>query len=710
MKMNKIVKRQNNVENVLDKRAMDTKLNALYTRKENAFSTIEYLKANAAIEVSLKAADSVTSALGRIGYVAGSQVGLITNVFAVASVLIDETYNQQFCYPGTDIVSMELLKKVFLTVNTQPQAGKDTYNSIFTEEGDNANIILVENKQGRQLRLARALKHDINDFADELSFLSSLKKADLVKIGRDLEKIGRVMQELEIDSAKKPTIKDGILELTKFMNTFGCSLASNYMGRERHKKAIRIEDNFATIIAEKKSKEGKVTTKFSYKFDEFDKLENALDKANKAFEDFSKAYYADIEKRVPQEEMEAYMNIHADEINTDLNKKKKEIFRNEINGCYIEDGASVLKKAIAAEQETILNKLVDMYSLSNMNLFNQFKSAYKVKVNELNASLPEGEKITNNVIDTIKYMAIKSVHMIYEYFALKGDVATLGVDELASNLRSAMYRYGADYGLTPEATFLIAAAAGWLRVNNSDFNNAEKFVEKPSYSYKALALMFTNEFKFYFNPEAMNRPVDVILPLGCELEIGAYMFFEDGQAELDLVDGGTGYATLKKDNFTGYVRADVTEDGDVEFIKIFDAYEYNDEIEFLLLDSIVDMSTNDFVFDVDAQDVEASFMKSTKKLERRDANPDKNIESNYEQISETFTKFNKYMKLGLDENLPLSFRVKDKNLFLKNSESGRIIMLGRFIGIQSRENGVAMNDYNDIISFPSTRGALLILK
>ena len=705
MAMNKTVKRQENVESVLDRKAMDTKLNALYTRKANTFSTIEYLKANASIEVSLKAAESVTSSLGRIGYVAGSQVGLITNVFAVASVLIDEAYNKQFCLPGTNKVSMKLLSKVFLTLNSEPVNGKDSYNSIFTEEGDNANIILVENKQGRQIRLARALKADINRFAEELSHVSSLTKNDLVNIGRDLEKIGRVMQELEIDSAKKPTIKDGILELNKFMNTYGCSLASNYMGREKHKKAIRIIDNFETIIAEKQSKEGKVKTKFSYKFEEFDKLEDALDKANKRFDAFSREYYAEIQKRVPQEEMEAYMEMHSEEITADLKAEETKIFREEINGCHIVDGASELKRAIAEEQEVILNKLVDMYSLSNMNLFNQFKSAYQVKINELNENMPEDEKITAGVVDTMKYMAITAINMIHEYFSLKGDVATLGVDELASNLRSSLYRYGADFGLTPEATFLIAAAAGWLRVNYSNYNNAEKFIEKANYSYKALSLMFTNEFKFYFNPEAMNKAVDVLLPLGCELEIGAYMYFEDGQVELDLVDGGTGFATLKRDNFTGYVRAGVTEDGEVEFVKIFDAYEYDEDIEFLFLDSIVDMSTNDFVFDVDAQDVEASFMKSTKKLVKVDGD-----ENNYDQISETFTKFNKYMKLGLDETLPLSFRVKDKNLFLKNSESGRIIMLGKFIGIQSRRDGMAMNDYNDIISFPSTKGALLILK
>ena len=67
---------------------------------------------------------------------------------------------------------------------------------------------------GRVMELVKATKNDIKVFDERISNAGTLYQEDLCKIGRDLEKIGRLMQELEIDSAKKPTVKEGMKEIS----------------------------------------------------------------------------------------------------------------------------------------------------------------------------------------------------------------------------------------------------------------------------------------------------------------------------------------------------------------------------------------------------------------------------------------------------------------------------------------------------------------
>lgn len=678
-------RRMNNTNqtNVLAEMAKKEEFEALLTRKYNNESIVNYLKTNADYKISLKDASCIPSSLGRLGYVAGSLVGIITNVFAVASVLMSKEYNQQFCYPGTDIIDLDLLLKVF--VDAGRTASVDGYEECFME---GENIILVENKQGRLCRLARALKSDIQTFATKISNLRKITQDDLVKIGQDLEKIGRVMQELEIDSAKKPTIKDGILALDKFMNVYGCKLASTKMGGDGD-RAIHILNNFDELIEAKNNKQK--LPAFQYEIESFEVLADAKTKIAEQIEFFKKSNPEATE----------------DELATEAFKIKSRC----INQCYIVDKASVLKREIIASQKEELQQLVKYYTMSDMALFEQFKTAYAAKVGEINATRDEDNKITAEQINTMRKMCIIAINMINDYFRLKSiDVQTLSIDELASKLRSALFLKGlelfsyvgdeSDDAL--ELTFLIAAECGWNKIAN--YRGQDKITLKKRYSYKALSLLFTMEFKNFFNPTALYVKTNVNLPVGAEIELDSFISFENGEAEITLENGkvGTAYVGGKSDLYTGDVLVTV-EDNDVVFYKLPTPYEFDADVDFILLDNTVRMENGRNVLNIETEgNSKEKFEAASMPLNSVDIEG-----ADYTFVSESFKAFNDFVKIAVTTN-DIQFKNLNNHLYIINRDKGVAAILGKYTqGLEVRDR---LDSYNDVISFPSLRGALIVLK
>ena len=306
------------VANKMRKEMSDNMIqDALVARNLNNYETIKYLKANKKTEIELNQPGSVVRALARLGYVAGSMVGIITNLVEVSGVLMDNEYNTQFIKEDgtTDLIK---LRKVFPTVGTK--GNREGYAAIFMEA--NNNIFLVENLQGRQMRLVKALKSDITTFVEQLEMSSVFTQEDLVRIGQDLEKIGRVMQELEIDSAKDATVKEGMMEITEFMSAYTCKLAS---------KKLTVSHNFAEIVANKKADaKHKKDVKFTYSIDDYLPLDNVYDYAKEQFELFVAA-----NPNASQEE---------------LVKAKTDAIKDAMKESLIKDSATELKEYMVQQQ------------------------------------------------------------------------------------------------------------------------------------------------------------------------------------------------------------------------------------------------------------------------------------------------------------------------------------------------------------------------
>lgn len=637
---------------------------ALVARDLNNYETVKYLKANKKTEIELNNSSDIVRVLARLGYVAGSMVGIITNLVEVSSVLMDNEYNVQFIKEnGTaDLIK---LRKVFPTVGTKGNG--EGYEAIFAES--NNNIFLVENLQGRQMRLVKALKSDIAIFVEKLETTKVFVQEDLVRIGQDLEKIGRVMQELEIDSAKDATVKEGMMEITEFMSAYTCKLAS---------KKLTVSHNFAEIVANKKADaKHKKDVEFKYAIDDYLPLDNAYDEAKKQFELF----------------VEANPNSTHDE----LVKAKTDAINKAMKDSLIKDSATELKEYMVQQQANFMGQLVEMYKMSNMKLFEDFLA--------LNIDKDV------NIVRYVKKMVIIACEMIHNHFKYAKHMPMAKVDELAVKLRNAIYTLGESKGLTPEETFRIACNAGWFKISMHE--GEEKFIPLNNYRYTAIAAMFTNELKWHFNADAMYSTIEVEIPDGYEIAPGTPFYMENGEYEVELEDGSSDFIfCTEEDDYTGIVIAKVI-NGEAVFVKYVNEYEY-EPVEFIMFDEVCDLTQAANIYDAqNATDEQISNAVTTiteTNTNGMDAEEKELAEkADAIKLKESFNLWTNVIELSLtkkDEYALHTIKLSNKTYLNIRKGEAASRMLGR-ISHAFKTN--AMSEYTTIDTIVCAKGAIAIL-
>lgn len=637
----------------------------LVARDKDNYDIVQQLKTNKGTEIELKNPGTVIRALARLGYVAGSMVGIITNLVEVSGVLMDNEYNKQFLKEdGT--VDLIKLRKVFPAVGTEGNG--EGYAAIFMEA--NGNILLVENKQGRQMRLVKALKSDITIFVEQLKMSSKLTQEDLVRIGQDLEKIGRVMQELEIDSAKDATVKEGMKEITEFMSAYTCKLAS---------KKLTISNNFADVVANKKADaKHKKDVKFTYAIEEYLPLDKAYDEAKKQFELFVAA------------------NPNATQ--EDLIKAKKDAINDAMKESLIEDAATELKGYMVQQQANFMGQLVEMYELSNMKLFEEF----------LALNIDKDIK----AIHKVKKMVIVACEMIHNHFRYAKYIPMTKVDELAVKLRNAIYTLGESEGLTPEETFKIACNAGWFKI--TEYKGEENFSMVNNYRYTAISAMFANELKWHFNADAMYSTIEVEIPDNFAIAIGTPFYMENGECEVELEDGSTDFMfCTEEDDYTGIVIAKVI-GGEAVFVKYVNEYEF-EQVEFLMFDNVCDLTQAANVYNANAATSEVIVNSVTTMTETNTYGMD----AEKKELEEKSDAVRLQKSFGLWSNaIELSVSKKDKyslhtikiggklHLNLRRDSDAASRMLGRVSHIVKNNK---MHEYNTIDTIVCAKDAIAIL-
>lgn len=637
----------------------------LVARDKDNYDIVQQLKTNKGTEIELKNPGTVIRALARLGYVAGSMVGIITNLVEVSGVLMDNEYNKQFLKEdGT--VDLIKLRKVFPAVGTEGNG--EGYAAIFMEA--NGNILLVENKQGRQMRLVKALKSDITIFVEQLKMSSKLTQEDLVRIGQDLEKIGRVMQELEIDSAKDATVKEGMKEITEFMSAYTCKLAS---------KKLTISNNFADVVANKKADaKHKKDVKFTYAIEEYLPLDKAYDEAKKQFELFVAA------------------NPNATQ--EDLIKAKKDAINDAMKESLIEDAATELKGYMVQQQANFMGQLVEMYELSNMKLFEEF----------LALNIDKDIK----AIHKVKKMVIVACEMIHNHFRYAKYIPMTKVDELAVKLRNAIYTLGESEGLTPEETFKIACNAGWFKI--TEYKGEENFSMVNNYRYTAISAMFANELKWHFNADAMYSTIEVEIPDNFAIAIGTPFYMENGECEVELEDGSTDFMfCTEEDDYTGIVIAKIINDEAV-FVKYENEYEY-EQVEFLMFDNVCDLTQAANVYNANAATSEVIVNSVTTMTETNTYGMD----AEKKELEEKSDAVRLQKSFGLWSNaIELSVSKKDKyslhtikiggklHLNLRRDSDAASRMLGRVSHVVKTNK---MSEYTKMDTIVCAKGAIAIL-
>ena len=638
---------------------------ALVARDLNNYETIKYLKANKKTELEIKSPSSIIRALARLGYVAGSMVGIITNLVEVSGVLMDNEYNTQFIKEdGT--ADLTKLRKVFPTVGTK--GNDEGYEAIFAE--CNNNIFLVENLQGRQMRLVKALKSDISIFVEKLETTKVFVQEDLVRIGQDLEKIGRVMQELEIDSAKDATVKEGMLEITEFMSAYTCKLAS---------KKLTVSHNFDDIVANKKADaKHKKNVKFTYAIDEYLPLDNAYDYAKQQFELFIAA-----NPNASQEE---------------LVKAKKDAIDKAMKESLIKDSATELKEYMVQQQSNFIGQLVEMYELSNMRLFEEF------------LSLNIDKDIT--AIHEVKKMVIIACEMIHNHFRYSKHMPMTRIDELAVKLRNAIYTLGEVKGFTPEETFRIACNAGWFKI--TEYKGEQNFSLLNNYRYTAISAMFSNELKWHFNADAMYSTIEVEIPDNFAIAPNTPFYMENGECEVELEDGSTDFMfCTEEDDYTGIVIAKVI-NGEAVFVKYVNEYEF-EQVEFLMFDNVCDLTQAANVYSAGAA-TDEQIINAVTTMTETNTN---GMDAAEKELAEKADAERLQKAFGLWSNaIELSVRKKDKyalhtikisgklHLNLRRQADDASRMLGR---VSHAVKANKMSEYNTMDTIVCAKGAIAIL-
>lgn len=638
---------------------------ALITRDAETYNEVLKLKANKGTKIELTNPGSIVMALARLGYVAGSMVGIITNLVEVSGVLMDNEYNTQFIKEdGTaDLIK---LRKVFPTVGTK--GNEEGYSAIFMEA--NNNIFLVENKQGRQMRLVKALKSDIAKFVEKLEMSKKFTQEDLVRIGQDLEKIGRVMQELEIDSAKDATVKEGMKEITEFMSAYTCKLAS---------KKLTVSHNFAEIVANKKADaKHKKDVKFTYAIDEYLPLDNAYDYAKQEFELFVAA-----NPNASQEE---------------LVKAKKKAIDKAMKESLIKDSATELKEYMVQQQANFMGQLVEMYELSNMRLFEEFLS---LNIDKDVAAIHE-----------VKKMVVIACEMIHNHFRYAKHMPMTKVDELAAKLRNAIYTLGEVKGFTPEETFRIACNAGWFKI--TEYKGEQNFSLLNNYRYTAISAMFSNELKWHFNADAMYSTIEVEIPDNFAITPGTPFYMENGECEVELEDGSTDFMfCTEEDDYTGIVIAKVI-DGEPVFVKYVNEYEF-EQVEFLMFDNVCDLTQSANVYSAstatDEQIINAVTTMTETNTNGMDAAEKELAEkADAERLQKAFSLWSNAIELSVskkDKFALHTIKIGGKlHLNLRKQADAASRMLGR---VSHAVKANKMSEYNTMDTIVCAKGAIAIL-
>lgn len=622
---------------------------------------------------------NIVRTLSRIGYVAGSLVGIITNLVDVSSVLMSNKYNKQFLCKNekgqhTTKVNMFLFSKVFSCLG-QGNGTLKGYQEIFKNyetEDLKQKVYVAKYVDGRVMELIKATKQDIEIFVQQISNAAELYQEDLVKIGRDLEKIGRLMQELEIDSAKNPDIKEGMKEITQFMNGYGCKLAS---------KKVKLVNNFEDIVVAFKLGKDVKEMKFEYKFEKYISLEQVPALIQKAFA-----------------EIDANPQLTAEQ----KTKKKSNEQRKILNESVIIDPAFDLKKEMLKQTQVDLEVLVTCYANSNMNIFKRY--SYE-------AALVQGKE---EACKEVLRFAILATDIMNSHFAYKGKITMSKLEDVAKTLRNAIYSLGEKHGLTPEQTFRLGVAAGWKRVYNNKITAC-------NFKFRAIESLFATELKWDLNPEAMSSAIELELPEGYGVPINSALKFENGSCEVTLSNGETGFITcVSEEDFTGIAIAEV-----VNGVPVFNKYQNRylfERIEFISFDNIVDYYAPEHAFS-NKEEVKAACKAvvtapNTKNLGASDKERvETEFHNKFEGIIRGFTNFMQRALLEKDKLALSTFRFdvneNPKNPLMKTYLTIKVIGQdsGKAIGrLSSHVKHKEFASYQSVDTIICPAGALAILK
>lgn len=473
--------------------------------------------------------------LAVMSYSYGSLVGVTTT--GVSLGLTVASNPEQFFTNG--VLNYFKIRKVFKNIGLKRIAGY-RYESVFVT-GKNKDVAI--NKFGRLAEFVRVSRHEVQEFDNRLKNIdvNACTVEDLKLIAKDLDVIGRAMQELAIDVTKDKS-KDIGYNVMSFIE----------VKTKTHSRLIK-------------------TGAFSNNID--DVINEHID--NKK-----------IESKYALTGDYLYLN------DADVRNKT------EMSAAIVEDIAGEMMEQINNGYGSAFEELIELFKLSNDSMYKKYTDLLEIAMKALEpaefeayaAKLIKERRITTKeeltALKNTNEYALKAAHMIRcarvalssitsLYGVKQGEVTVDSkyIKEVGKKLRAGLYTEGAKIGFDPKSVVKMAIAASFCYINET----TNKISKKQRPSLTELWTIFPKEFVIDYvtgNSDVTLNDMLTVKHTSYDLCLGDELVFDEGMAETEW-----GYVVIT-DNYTG--KAIVTKNG---LEAVVDHYSY-EPTDILFLGSV----------------------------------------------------------------------------------------------------------------------------
>lgn len=486
-------------------------------------------------EIDCSLLNNNQKSLAVMSYSYGSLVGVTTT--GVSLGLTVASNPEQFFTNG--VLNYFKIRKVFKNIGLKKIAGY-RYESVFVT-GKNKDVVI--NKFGRVEEFVRVSRYEVEEFDNRLKQvdINACTVEDLKLIAKDLDIIGRAMQELAIDVTKDKS-KDIGYNVMSFIEV-------RTKTHSRLVKAGKFSNNIDDVINEHIDNK-KIESKYALTTDCF------------------------------------YLS--------DANTSNK----TEISKAIVEDVAGEMMEQINAGYGSAFDELVELFKLSNDSMYKRYTDLLEIAMKALEpaefetyaAKLIKERRITTKeeltALKNTNDYALKAAHMIRcARVALSSITSLYGVKqgeitvdskyikEVGKKLRAGLYTEGAKIGFDAKSVVKMAIAASFCYINET----TNKISKKQRPSLTELWTIFPKEFVIDYvtgNSDITLNDMLTVKHTSYDLCLGDELVFDEGMAETEW-----GYVVVA-DNYTG--KAIVTKNG---LEAVVDHYSY-EPIDILFLDSV----------------------------------------------------------------------------------------------------------------------------
>lgn len=614
--------KEDKLMNITERINLNKKMNmeALYNGATINKSLIESMGE----EIDCSLLNNNQKSLAVMSYSYGSLVGVTTT--GVSLGLTVASNPEQFFTNG--VIDCFKIRKVFKNIGLKKIAGY-RYESVFVT-GKNKDVAI--NKFGRLAEFVRVSRHEVEEFDNRLKNIdiNACTVEDLKLIAKDLDVIGRAMQELAIDVTKDKS-KDIGYNVMSFVEV-------KTKTHSRMIKAGKFTNNIDQVINEHLD-DKKIKTKYALE---------------------SNCYYLS----------------EADSSN-----------KASISKAIVEDISGEMMEQINAGYGSAFDELVELFKLSNDSMYKRYIDILDIAMKALEpaefeayaAKLIKERRITTKeeltALKNTNNYALKASHMIRcarvalssitSLYGVKQGEATIDsayIKEIGKKLRAGLYTEGAKIGFDPKSVVKMTIAASFCYINEI----TNKISKKQRPNLTELWTIFPKEFVIDYVTGDTDLTLNDTLTVkytSYDLCLGDELVFDDGMAETEF-----GYVVVT-DNYTG--KAIVTENG---LEAVVDHYSY-EPTDILFLGSVYKRN----VAIATAQCVRPTEFLSMKEANEKNETSYNSTITNMVKIAQACTIASTIEAVGNKERLIRDFVIKkdDKVSFIgqvlsKDNTKGKI--------------------------------------